>query len=211
MKKETVEAFLEIIDDEPTVKVKGTEVYISTDKLIDFLKTGVKSNRVKACTPKFEEGYTSYKFKVYNDEGQLNNYFIIKVKNKERYLHKQTIETIKEITGVSNLIRKLNITRFIAGVAISATILTVAGPTLVKGLQEILEKDYEYDQQRYRQHYSSEFFISDEDKAKSDIEYYKDLKVRAENGDEEAKREYQEYLVEQELKKQFEEERSKRR
>ena len=212
MRKETVEAFLEVKNNEPIVVVKGKEGYTNPETLVAFLKKGVKSNEIKACTPKQEKGYTSYKFKVYNDEAELSHYFVVKVRNRERYLHRPTLEAIKDITGVSNLIKKVNVNRFIAGIAITATILTIAGPTMVKGLGELLEKDYQYDQQRYRQYRQSIPYVpSEEEKAQAEIEYYEDLRKKAENGDKEAKEEYQNYLIEQQLKEQIEEERAKTR
>lgn len=212
MRKETVEAFLEVKNNEPIVVVKGKEGYTNPETLVAFLKKGVKSNEIKACTPKQEKGYTSYKFKVYNDEAELSHYFVVKVRNRERYLHRPTLEAIKDITGVSNLIKKVNVNRFIAGIAITATILTIAGPTMVKGLGELLEKDYQYDQQRYHQSsYSAPYIPTEEEKAQAEIEYYEDLRIRAEKGDEAAKKEYEQYLIEQQLKEQLEEERSKSR
>lgn len=212
MKKETVEAFLEIRNNEPIVTVKGKDGYTNPETLIAFLKKGVSSNKIKACTPKQEKGYTSYKFKVYSEEEELNNYFVVKVRNRERYLHRPTLEAIKEITGVSNLIKKVNVNRFVAGIAVSALIVTVAGPTIAKGLGKLLEKDYQYDQQRYHQYsYSSTYIPTEEEKAQAEIEYYEDLRIRAENGDEAAIKEYSAYLAEQQLKEQIEEEKSKTR
>ncbi|MBQ2947139.1 MAG: hypothetical protein IJE04_04755 [Bacilli bacterium] len=212
MKKETIEAFLEVKNNEPIVVVKGKEGYTNPQTLIAFLKKGVKSNEIKACTPKQENGYTSYKFKVYNNKADLSHYFVVKVRNKERYLHRATLEIIKDITGVSNLIKKLNVNRVIAGIAATATILTIAGPTIVKGLDELLERDYQYDQQRYRRFsYSTSYIPSEEEKIQSEIMYYEDLRIRAEKGDEEAQKEYDAYLAEQQLKEQLQEESSKTR
>lgn len=212
MKKETIESFLEIRNNEPIVTVKGKDGYTNPETLVAFLMKGVKSNKIKACTPKQEKGYTSYKFKVYNDEAELSHYFVVKVRNRERYLHRPTLEAIKDITGVSNLIKKVNVNRFIAGIAITATILTVAGPTMVKGLGELLERDYQYDQQRYHQSsYSAPYIPTEEEKAQAEIEYYEDLRIRAEKGDKEAQKEYDAYLAEQALKEQIEEEKSKTR
>ena len=212
MKKETIEAFLEIRNKEPIVIVKGKEGYTNPETLIAFLKKGVKSNEIKACTPKQEKGYTSYKFKVYNDEAELSHYFAVKVRNKERYLHRPAIDAIKDITGVSNLIKKVNVNRFIAGIAIAATILTVAAPTMAKGLGKLLEKDYQYDQQRYRQFsYSTTYIPTEEEKDQAEFEYYEDLRIRAEKGNKEAQKEYDTYLAEQQLKVQIEEERAKTR
>lgn len=212
MKKEIIEAFLEIRNNEPIVIVKGREGYTNPETLVAFLMKGVKSNEIKACTPKQEKGYTSYKFKVYNDEADLSHYFVVKVRNRDRYLHRPTLEAIKDITGVSNLIKKVNVNRFVAGIAITATILTVAGPSMAKGLNELLERDYQYDQQRYHQYtYSAPYIPTEEEKAQAEIEYYEDLRIRAEKGDEAAKKEYEQYLIEQQLKEQLEEERSKTR
>ena len=212
MKKETIEAFLEIRNNEPIVTVKGREGYTNPETLVAFLMKGVKSNKIKACTPKQEKGYTSYKFKVYNDESELSHYFVVKVRNRDRYLHRPTLEAIKDITGVSNLIKKVNVNRFIAGIAIATTIITVAGPSIAKGLGNLLERDYQYDQQRYRQYsYSSTYIPTEEEKAQAEIEYYEDLRIRAEKGDEAAKKEYEQYLIEQQLKEQLEEERAKTR
>ena len=45
----------------------------------------------------------------------------------------------------------------------------------------------------------------------AEIEYYEDLRIRAEKGDKEAQKEYDAYLAEQALKEQIEEEKSKTR
>ena len=201
MKKETVEAFLEINNNEPIVRVKGKDGVTNTETLLAFLREGVKSNTIKACIPMQEKGFTSYKFKVYNDEQELNNYFVIKVRNNERYLHLSTLEAIKDITGVSCLIKKVNVYRIVAGALAAVTILTVAGSTMTKGLDKLLEKDYQYDQQRYQQYsYSETYEPTVRDREQAEINYYENLRKRAENGDETAKQEYEQYLIEQELK-----------
>lgn len=200
MKKQTIEAFLEIVNNEPIVIVSGKEGYTEPETLLTFLRKGVKLGQIKPCTPRQEKGYTNYKFKVFNEEGNLTNYFVVKVRNKERYLHRSTINSIKDIAGISILIKKVNINRIIAGIAASATMLTLAGPTLVKGLGKLFEKEYEYDQERYYQTVSS---IPSQDELKQlELRYYEDLRIRAENGDEAAREEYEIYLIEQQLKEQ---------
>ncbi|MBR6690179.1 MAG: hypothetical protein IKL65_02490 [Bacilli bacterium] len=212
MKKQTVEAHLTIKNGQPIVTVKGREGQTDSDTLIAYLKKGVSSGEMKVCTPTSEKGYTTYKFKVYDELENLNNYFVIKVKNNERYLHRATIEQIKEITGVSNLIKKLNVNRFVAGIAVSAILLTVAGPSMAKGLGKLIEKDIEYDQQRYHQHtYSSPYIPTEEERTQSEILYYQDLERRALAGDEEALEEYSIYIAQQQLKEQAKEEQASRR
>lgn len=199
MKKETVEVYLQVMNNRPVVFIKNNNEYTDPQMLIEFLKKGVTFNKIKSCTPREEKGYTSYKFKVYSMEEELNHYFIIKVKNNERYLHKDTINEIKSITGVSNLVKKVNVNRFIAGIAATALVLTVAGPTMAKGMKKILDKDYQYDQERYHYYHYSEP-ITEEQKEQSQKQYYEDLEKRVLEGDEQAKQEYEIYLIQQQLK-----------
>lgn len=203
MKKEIIEAHLTIIDNKPIVMVKGREGYTTPDTLISFLKNGISSKEIKACTPKSEKGYTTYKFKVYNEEGNLNNYFVVKVKHSERYLHKSTIEKIKEVTYVSNLITKVNVNRFIAGIAVGAIILSVTAPTLTKGLKKLNQQDYGHDQQRYQKYsYSVSEPITEEQKQQAEKDYYANLRERILAGDKEAEQEYLNYIAERHLKNQ---------
>jgi len=200
MKKETVEAFLETKNNEAIVIVEGKEGYTDPETLIAYLKKGVTSNQIKSCTPRQENGYTIYKFKVYNDEVTLNNYFEVKVRNNERYLFKPVIDAIKDISNQSNLIKKVNRNRLIAGIATSALIITLAGPTLVKGLGKLMEKEGDYDASRYAPY--SQGTPSEEEIKQYEAEYYEDLRQRAESGDENALEEYNRYLLEQQLKDQ---------
>lgn len=212
MKKNTVEAFLEIKNNEPIVTVTDREGYTTPETLVAFLAKGVKSNKIKSCTPKQEKGYTSYKFKVYNDESELSHYFVIKVRNNERYLHKPTLDAIKDITGVSNLIKKVNVNRLIAGVTVAVTILTIAGPTITKGLDKILEKDHEYDQQRYNKYSNSApYEPTVEDREVAEKEYLENLRERILAGDKQAEKEYLDYILQQHLKEQAQQEKTNKR
>lgn len=207
MEKQTVEAHLSIQKGRPVVTVKGREGQTDLETLIAYLKNGVSSGEMKACTPKSEKGYTTFKFKVYDELKNLNNYFVIKVKNNERYLHKETIEQIKEITGVSNLITKVNVNRLVAGVAVSALILTLSTPLIAKGLHFILKKDYQYDQYRYnRFDYYSSAPLEDWQREQMEQDYYQDLEKRASEGDKQAQDEFEIYIEQQRLREQAEQE-----
>lgn len=206
MEKETVVAHLEIINGQPMVRVKDQAT--TTQHLIEYLKYGVKKEDIKACAPKYKDGKTIYRFKVFDDHGVFSNYFVIKVNSNERYLHKDAIKQINEVANTSNLIKKVNINRFIAGISAGIVLMTLAGPSIAKGLKELDQKDHEYDQQRYEQ-YQAPAQITPEQKKESIEQYYKDLEEKAKAGDEAAIKEYSQYLVEQQLKQQNVEESSK--
>lgn len=198
MKKETVEAFLAIKDDQYIVIVNGEEEYPET--VLAYLKKGVKLKKIKACTPRQGEKYTSYKFKIYDEGDNLNNYFVIKVKNSERYLYRPIIKEIREITEKSNLIKKVNRNRFIAGITASALFLTVAGPTIAKGIRNTVDREYDL----YDDIYGKPASVTAQAPTEEDIaKYYEGVRIRAEQGDEEAMREYQQYLLEQQVKEQL--------
>ena len=206
MEKETVIAHLEIINGQPMVRVNGQST--TTQHLIEYLKQGVKKEDIKACTPKYKDGKTIYKFKVFDNHGVFSNYFVIKVNSNERYLHKDTIKQINEVTNTSTLIKKVNINRFIAGISAGIVLMTLAGPSIAKGLRELDQKGYEYDQQRYHQ-YQAPAQVTPEQKKESIEQYYKHLEEKAKAGDEAAIKEYSEYLAQQTLKEQIEQESSK--
>lgn len=178
--------------------------------LVDYLKRKVSCKELKNSLAKQEKGYTSYKFKIYNNNGELNNYLVVKVKNSERYLHKQTIDQIKETTKFSTLITKCNILKTTAIISIGIVIMGPLTPILAKGLSKLDQKDYEYDQQRYHKYlnYSNTPIVTDEQKQEAVEDYYIDLEKKAKAGDKEAIREYSQYIIEQQLKEQAQEERS---
>jgi len=201
MKKPTVNAYLNMQNNRHVVNVDGQKGITFPSVLISYLKQGIYSKKIKACTPISKDGYTNYKFKVYNDEGQLNNYFVVKVSHKQRYLHKDTINKIKEVSGVSNLITKVNVNRFIAGLTASALILVAAGPKIAKGLIDIIDKERESSIPSY----NNSVVVTEEEKQQSLKEYYEDLKIRAQSGDIKAIDEYSIYLIQNELEQQKEE------
>jgi len=207
MKGQTVEASLVMQKNRPLVLVKDREGYATPEQLIAYLKESINSKEMKVVTPRSEKGYTSYKFKVYDKQQNFNNYFVIKVKNSERYLHKSTIEQIKEISGVSVLIKKVNTNRLIAGVAVSVLLLTFTSPLLAKGLQYILDKDYKYDYDRYHGYdYYQSAPLGDEEREQALYEYYNDLEKRASEGDKQAQDEFEIYIEQQRLREQAEQE-----
>lgn len=199
-KVEKVEAYLQIQNNEPVVKVEGREGYTIPETLITFLRKGIKSEQIKACTPQHKNGKTNYIFKVYNEEGKLSYYFVVKVDNKDRYLFKPITDVIKDLSNQSALIKKVNTNRFIAGLSAGILVLTLTGPTLVKGLGNLLEKEKEYDSSRFAPYTQST--PSDEEIKQYEAEYIEDLKARAAAGDESAMEEYNIYLIEQQLKEQ---------
>ena len=203
MKRPTVTAYLNMKNNRHVVNVDGQKGITFPSVLISYLKKGIYSETMKACTPISKDGYTNYKFKVYNDEGELNNYFVVRVSHKERYLHKDTIQKIEEISGISNLITKVNVNRFIAGLTATALILVAIGPTMAKGLIKIAAKDMSSKPPSY-----SASNVTDKQKEQSLKEYYEDLKMRAQSGDIKAIDEYSIYLIQNELEQQKEEEKS---
>lgn len=206
MKRKTVEAFLEMQINEETIRIKGSEEYNNSQVLIDYLSEGVDKGLIKACTPKQEMGYTSYKFEVYDYNHEFKNYFVVKVRNNERYLHRETLNKIKQITKNSNLIKKVNFNRFIAGIAISLILLRTAGPAIGRGLGRLFDKELEYSQDKSAEYSNSIMHKpTEEELTQAELYYYEDLRIRAENGDEKAQEEYERYLFEQEIKQQREE------
>lgn len=201
MKKPTVTAYLNMQNNRHIVNVDGQKGITFPAVLIKYLKQGIYSETMKACTPISKDGYKNYKFKVYNDEGRLNNYFVVRVSHKQRYLHKDTIQKIEEISGIYGLITKVNFSRFLAGLTATALILGTAGPTIAKGLINIADKG----RTSNKPSYSNSTVVTHEQKEQSLKEYYEDLKKRAEAGDAEAIDEYSIYSITQQLEEQKEE------
>lgn len=211
MKKEIVEGLLTIKNGQPIIIVERKKETTNPEVLIQYIKKCVLEKKIKASTPKAQNGHMVYKYKIYDNNKNINNYLVIKIKHNERYLLKPIIEKLNEVSSVSGLITKQNITRFIAGIAIASTLLTVAGPTIAKGLKKLGQLDYEYDHRYSRYQQSATYVPTEKDRLKAQIQYYEDLRTRAQNGDESAIEEYNQYLSEQQLKQQKNEENTKKR
>lgn len=201
MKKEIINAKLTIMRGEHVIVLEKDGEILSQQVLIQFLRKGINNEKVKACTPRYESGHTIYSFKLFNEIGEFDSYLNVKVKNSEKHLHHRTIDSIKDLSKQSETIKKYNRSRFVAGVLAGTILFTLAAPALAKGLNKILEKeDKIYESQRPK----TSFTITEEQKQQAEDEYYEYLKARAENGDEEAKREYEIYLAMDFLKQQNE-------
>lgn len=194
MKKETVEAYLKIRNNEPIVTVKGKEGYTNPETLIAYIKKGISSGNMESHTPKSSNGYTKFKFDVYDEKGKLNSFFVVKVSHKERGALRPIMDKINEVSKSRGIVDFINKNRLAAGLVAGAIALCSLSTGIVNILTNV--KDNEKANENPR---SS---ISDIYRIEAEKQYYEDLKERALNGDKGAQTEYQNYLIEQELKEQ---------
>lgn len=203
MKKRKVVSVDLIMDgDREIVNIVGDDEVTDSKFLTQFLDRGIRNKNIKLGKKFRQGGYTRYKFnvEVMDKNDELINYdFVVKVKNSEKSLHFQTLKYIDALCDMSVIIKRENITRFIAGLAAGTIVLLTAGPTIAKGIDKILEKEFNYAQNAYDNHYK--YIPTEEDKEKAMEEYYDDLEERAKQGDKDAIEEYSQYLTEQEIKK----------
>jgi len=184
---------------------------ISSDELLNILRDGVKTKELRNGRKIQNTKVTKYIFDTnfydVDRNGNSIGFFVVTVDNSQKSYLATTLSSIDDICTISAQIRKTNKARIVAGILAGFTILTVAGPTIARGLAECIRGSYDYDtrisKQAYEE-YKSHRQPTDEEVKEAEQNYYKDLEERAKSGDESAIREYSEYLIEQRLNEQLE-------
>ena len=181
--------------------------------LTRYLREGIRNQEISGGFGVIEEDYTKYTFNAKNiNETMPDHYFVVKISNQIIKEGSPTANIIKSMSERSVKKTRKNMTRLIAGATASFILITSAAYFVAKDLKNLNSTVKEYERKAsIAQEYMKNHKLTDEEKSQMDFQYYEDLRIRAENGDEEAIKEYSIYLAEQQLKEQIEEEKSKTR
>lgn len=204
-KRERIPINLFVENGESKANIKDDHRVTSTKNIIELLdglsksKAIVKSKKIK------KENFVEYVYDVNEEE---NYSIVVRINNDERDKHFETIKYLDSLSDLSISLKKVNRARFVAGLALGALVLVIAGPSIGKSIRKNndtnkpIKKQYEEileDTDDYQRYYPSE-----EEKKEAEEYYYESLKKRAENGDEKAKAEYEDYYYEQIILEQME-------
>lgn len=211
MKKDRIYTLLDYSNGMEQVLLNKGRDSISSEELLNMLRGGVETKNLRDARKIQNVKMTKYFFDMKSyDENKgkdTKRTFVVAVRNSQKQYLGRTVESLDDICIMNAQMRKKNMTRFIAGISAGMALIIVAGPTIAKGLADCIKKSYEYDTRISREAY--EDYIrhqgpTDEEIRQAKEEYYRDLEQRAKSGDEDAIREYSQYLIEQELKEQLE-------
>ena len=191
--------------------VNSKEKSYNPNELVQILSAGIKNRTVKFGKRIEDEKFTRYIFDIEGFDDTKEDFykgkFSIKVANKDKGKIR-VIQSIEALTTASHEIKKTNNTRLAAGILIGVTLLTMASPTIVKGMNKLLEKEAEFDDYVSSQHSdllnSIEPNITYEEQQVAQEIYYQDLYDRAQKGDQSAREELEQYNVEKTLQEQAE-------
>lgn len=186
-------------------QLENSDEIETVDEMLAYLRQCIRKGNLKKGTVVKDNLFTNYVFDIkgYNSktEEQTSYQIVVKVNNAEKRYHKATIASLNDFCLLSKKIRQLNRTRIAAGVLAGAILVTTAGPVMARGLKSLSDKEKEYDRERYTQILQQNGNVPSQEELKQLQEkYYEDLAKRAAAGDEAAKEEYDQYLMEQELK-----------
>lgn len=184
---------------------------MSSDELLKILRDGIKTGQFKGANQIKNKKRTKYVFDMnYYDEKRnddIKGPFVIEVKNSQKQYLSRTISSIEDLCTMTAYIKKVNKSRIIAGISVAVALLTVSGPTIAKGLNDYLEKENKDDTNTYEdiyENYNNYRYPTPEEIEKGNEDYYLLLQKKSENGDEEARKEYNDYLVDQLIVEQLE-------
>ena len=213
MKKQFFYVELKKENGEESVWIPEHDLIVEPYVLTRYLREGIKNQDISGGFGVIEEDYTKYTFNAKNiDKSIPDHYFVVKISNQLIKEGSPTANIIKSMSERSVKKTKKNMTRLIAGATASFILISSAVYFVAKDLKNLNStvKDYER-KVSIGQEYIENNKLTAEQKAQMDFEYYEDLRIRAEKGDESAKKEYNQYLIEQQIKEQIEEERIKTR
>lgn len=213
MKKDILYAVLDYSDGVEQILLNKGKNSMSSHEFLNFLRDGIKTKELKDVRRIQNDEITKYIFDVKSYDTENGNHsknkIVVVVKNSQKPYVARTIASLNDICTMTAQIKKVNITRVIAGISAGLVILTTTGPTIAKELANCIRKSNEYDLRPSITAYND--YIANKEPTKEEIaeaneRYYEDLFEKAKAGDKAAIREYNEYLSEQQLKEEIESE-----
>lgn len=209
MKKQFFYVELKKEDGKESVWIPEHGLTVEPYVLTRYLREGIRNQDISEGFGVIEEDYTKYTFNAKNiDKNRPDHYFVVKISNQIIKEGSPTANIIKSMSERSVKKTRKNMTRLIAGATASFILITSSVYFAAKELKNVKSTVEDYGRKvNIGQEYMEDHKLTEE----AHQQYYEDLRIRAENGDESAKKEYQSYLIEQQLKEQIEEERTKTR
>lgn len=205
--KNAVKANLKYYNGNEFVTFDGKNTVRTSDELIDALRESVKTGEIKHGKKYDGPSYTDYIFTVstfsYKDKKTYKNKIIIRVDNKDKEYLKNTMQRIEDQCIIAQKVSHINTGKIVALILTGSILVTGSTFLFAKGLKYAVNKEYESKvkiQENIKQDKPLE--LTEEEEAVAIAQYYINLSERAKNGDIEAQKEYNQYLIEQELKEQ---------
>ena len=212
-KKQRMTLELCFIDNERYVYIKENDEYRSEDILIKYLDSCKRNKEISNGRKIHNDKTTKYIYDITDNSEKYS--FVVKVKNSEKELHNATIKYMDTLCDLSATLKKANRARVAAGLFASTFIIVAAGPSILKEYEKRNEAKNEYQQELYEEYLNKvnkpEYQEPEEEKQQAEDKYYEVLRNKAETGDKEALKEYQEYVLEQLVLEQNEVESTKTR
>lgn len=127
--------------------IDGSEERHNSEELIQLLRNGIRTETIKAGTIKKDRAFTKYIFDVESfdekTEEHQNGKIVVRVMNIEKS-QLPSLDKIEDMCNVCVKTKKVNFYRIVAGVLVTVTLATLAGPTIAKGLEKLLQKEDDY-------------------------------------------------------------------
>lgn len=199
MRRERIPIKLFIEDGISKANIKSNHKVTDTKNIIDILEKLSKSNKIVKAKKIKKENFIDF---VYDINDEENYSIVVRIDNKEKDNHYEIMKYLEALCNLSISLKKVNRTRFVAGLAIGTLVLISMGPTIAKIAKNNDEAYNKYQQEQYEEFLENmgnneHYYPTEEEKQEADQDYYERLKKRAENGDEKAKAEYEDYYYEQ--------------
>ena len=213
-KKQRMTLELCFIDNERYVYIKENDEYRSEDILIKYLDSCKRNKEISNGRKIYNDETTQYIYDITDDSDKHS--FVVKVKNSEKELHNATIKYMDALCDLSATLKKANRARVAAGLFAGTFIMVAAGPSIIKEYEKRNEAKIKHQQELYEDFLektnNQEYYEpTQEEKQQAEDKYYEELRNKAEKGDKEALKEYQNYLIDQLILEQMENESTKTR
>jgi len=129
--------------------ISGSEERHNSEELVQLLRSGIRTETIKTGTIKRDRAFTKYIFDVDNYNEQIDEHqsgkIVVRVMNAEKS-ELPSLDTIEDMCNVCVKTKKVNFYRIVAGVLVTVTFVTLAGPTMAKGLDKLLQREDAYTQ-----------------------------------------------------------------
>lgn len=207
-KRERVPIRLFVENGVSKASLKDENKVTNTKNIIGILDELSKTNLIVNAKKIKKENFVDY---VYDIDDEESYSIVIRVDNREKNNHYEVVKYLDALCNLSISLKKVNRTRFVAGLAIGTLILVAMGPTMAKTMKQNNDANIRNTQEKYEEFlentgYYDHHYPTEEERKIADQAYYEYLKEKAEAGDQKAKEEYENYCLEKMLLDNFENE-----
>lgn len=199
MNKDRVYMHLDYNNGVEQVLLNGGRNSMPSDVLLKFLRESIKTKELLSVKKIKSDKTTKYIFdsKSYDEDKEkyIKGSIVLTVKNSEKKYVARTISSLDDICTITVQIKKINRARLAAKISVGIILLTTVVPVIAKGLENYAPRATIEENEEY-----IPYTKPTEEEIKLSIDkYYKNLEQKAKTGNEDAIKEYNKYLLEQQL------------